>query len=167
MYRLTIEMHKRLMRGEIPVSYIVIQTHMGYRTYAEKELTAVFDVAGLIADGSVTADGSELAGSASAGMLEKSARVIEFRPVARELQSIKESVLGSYAARKLHSFSADLDNADGVLSELVATEPFIGRPLQYYFGFEDLPQNQHLQMFDGIVTEMDLLDVMTIEATEQ
>lgn len=167
MYRLTIEMHKRLMRGETPVSYIVIETHMGYRAYAEKELVGVFDVEGLIADGSIIADGSELAGSDSAGVIEKSGRVIEYMPVTRELQSLKDTVMGSYLSRKLHSFSVELDNSDGVMSRMIATEPWIGRPLTYYAGFEDLPQHQHLRMFSGVVTEMEIGNVMTVEATEQ
>lgn len=167
MYRITINLHERLYRGEVPMSYIVIHTHMGYRAFAEKELGAVFDTAGLIADGSVTADGSELAGSESAGLIEKSGRVLEFRPVERELRSLKDTILGSYQSKKLHTFSVDLDNSDGELSRMISSEPFIGRPLRYYLGFEDLPQNEHLQLFDGIITEMNMLDIMTLEAAEE
>ena len=37
--RLPINMHNRLMRGEKPLCYIVIDTHMGKRLFAEKEIT--------------------------------------------------------------------------------------------------------------------------------
>ena len=38
-YRIPISMHNRLMRGEKPIAYAVIDTHMGKRVYAEKEMT--------------------------------------------------------------------------------------------------------------------------------
>lgn len=167
MYRISIAFHDRLIRGEVPVSYIVIETHMGYRAYSEKELTGVFDILGLIADGSVIADGSELAGAASAGVLEKSARVKSFGSFERSLQSIKEDILGSYQSKTLQHMSVELDNSDRYFSQLIASEPFIGRPLVYYLGFEPLSQLEHLELFSGMITEMNIMPTLTIEANEE
>ena len=167
MYRLSIDFHNRLIKGEVPISYIVIETHMGYRAYAEKELTGVFDILGLIADGSVIADGSELAGVASAGTLDKSARVITFGSFERSLQSLKDDILASYQSKTLQHISVELDNTDRYFSRLIASEPFIGRPLIYYVGFETLSQSEHLELFSGRITEMTVMPTLTIEANEE
>ena len=167
MYRTSINFHNRLMRGEVPISYIVIETHMGYRAYAEKELGAVFDVLGYIADGTYLADGSITAGDVGAGVIEKSARVISFGSFERSLQSQKEDVLGSYQSKTLQSMSIEMDNADGMFAKLIASEPFIGRPLKYYVGFEALSQSDHLKVFSGIITEMTVLKSLTLEVNEE
>jgi hypothetical protein len=154
------------MRGEVPVSYITIETHMGYRAYAEKELTAVFDPAAVLLDGSFTLDGSEMLGSESAGVIEKSGRVISFGSFTRALQSMKNNVLGSYQSKTLQKMSIEFDNSDSYFSRLIATEPFIGRPIKYYVGFEDEAQSEHLKLFSGVITELGVLEKLTIEANE-
>lgn len=167
MYRISIDFHKRLEKGEVPISYILIETHMGYRAYAEKELTGIFDILGLIADGSVIADGSELAGSASAGVVEKSGRIISFGSFERSLQSMKDDILGSYQNKTLQHMSVELDNTDRYFSRLIASEPFIGRPLVYYVGFETLSQSEHLELFSGMIIEMTVMPTLTIEVNEE
>ena len=167
MYRTSINFHKRLMRGEIPVPYIIIATHMGYRAYAEKELTKVFDLLGYIADGTYLADSSITAGSISAGIIEKSARVVSFGSFERNLQSLKDDVLGSYQSKTLQFLSVDLDNSDAYFAKLMAKEPFIGRMLSYYLGFEEDPQSEHLELFSGIITEMNVMGIATVEANEE
>lgn len=155
------------MRGEIPISYIIVETHMGYRAYAEKELKAIFDPAGLLLDGSFILGGSETLGSASSGVIEKSGRVISFGSFTRVLQSIKDDVLGSYQSKTLQSMSIDLDNSDDYFSKLIATEPFIGRPVKYYVGFEDEAQSEHLKLFSGIIMEMTVIQTLTLDANEE
>lgn len=168
MYRLSIDFHNRLEKGEVPISYIVIETHMGYRAYAEKELIGVFDpVAPYLLDGSWILDGSVLLGSASAGIIEKSGRVIQFGSFDRSLQSMKNDILGSYQSKTLQHMNIDLDNSDRYFSQLIAMEPFIGRPLIYYVGFETLSQSEHLELFSGIITEMTVMPTLTIEADEE
>ncbi len=71
MYRVPITFHKRLLRGEAPITYVMITTHLGYRAYAAKELSDVFDISGYIADGSVIADGSHTAGAETIGLIDK------------------------------------------------------------------------------------------------
>lgn len=167
MYRTTIEFHNKLIAGEVPISYIIIQTHMGYRAYAEKELTGVFSVLALLADGSVMADGSETAGGGGAGVIEKSGRVISFGSFDRNLQSIKDDILASYQNKTLQHMSIEMDNSDRYFAQLIASEPFIGRPLMYYLGFESLPQAEHLKIFSGLITEMTVMPTLIVEANEE
>lgn len=167
MYRIPKTMHDRLMRGEQPTPYIVVDTHMGYRAYAAKELTAVFDVAALIADGSVTADGSELAGAGTLGVIEKSARLLAWGPFERTLQPKKDDVLTAMNNKQLQHISIELDNADRYFARLIAMEPFLGRPLRAYVGFEDEPHINHLRTFTGVISELSVLPIMTIEADER
>ena len=167
MYRVPINFHKRLMRGESPIPYIVIDTHMGYRAYAEKELAKVFEVAARLADGTYTADGTYLAGGDSAGVIAKDGRVISFGSFERSLQSAKDDILGAYSSKTLQSMTVELDNSDGKLALLIASEPFIGRPVKAYVGFGSDPQSEHLETFSGIITELSVMQTMTIEANEE
>ena len=162
-----INFHKRLMRGEVPVSYIVIQTHMGYRAYAEKELTGVLALVSCLYDGTYLFDGSITYGGDSAGVLEKQGRVISFGSFERNLQSLKEDILASYQSKTLQNMSIELENSDRYFAQLIASEPFIGRPLKYYIGFEADPQAEHLEVFSGIITEMTVMPTLTIEANEE
>lgn len=171
MYRLSIDFHNRLMKGEVPISYIVIETHMGYRAYAEKELTEIFDVLAYLYDGTyhygTPVIDIILYGAESAGIIEKSGRVISFGSFERNLQSMKDDILGSYQSKTLQHVSIQLDNSDRYFSQLITSEPFIGRPLIYYLGFEALSQSDHLELFSGIITEMTVMPTLTIEANEE
>lgn len=167
MYRLSINFHNRLTRGEIPITYDVIQTHLGYRAYAEKELIGVFDLTGYIADGSHLADGSITAGDVSAGIIEKSGRVLNFGNFERTLQPKKDDVLASFSGKQIQHLSMQLDNSDRYFSQLIAKEPFIGRPIKRYVGFEADPQSEHLNIFSGIISEITVLPTLTIEADER
>lgn len=167
MYRTTIGFHNRLMQGKVPVPYIVIRTGHGYRAYAEKELVGVFDTAGYIADGTYSADGTITAGALSAGVLEKSARVISFGAFNRSLQPINSDILGGYQSKALQSLAVELENSDRHFSRLIAADPFIGMQIKYYVGFEDLPQSEHIKIFSGIINEITLMPKMTIEANEE
>lgn len=167
MYRVPIAFHNRLMRGEVPTPYVVIQTHLGYRAYAEKELKAVFDLLGYIADGSSLADGSITAGSASSGVIEKSGRVVSFWSFERTLQPKKDDVLVAYSGKQIQHISLEMDNSDRYFSQLIAKEPFIGRPIKCYVGFEDSPQSEHLSVFSGVISEMSVLPTLMIEADER
>jgi hypothetical protein len=155
------------MRGEVPVSYVIITTHMGLRAYAEKELGSIVEMLPYLADGQWIADGSISAGGDSAGVIEKSARVINFGNFERSLQANKDDVLGSYQSKTLQSMTIEIANDDQYFAKLIAKEPFIGRGIQYFVGFEDLPQDDHLSLFKGIVTEMSLMGQATVEAEER
>lgn len=145
MYRTSVDFHKRLMRGEIPTGYIVILTHMGLRVYGEKKLKITFSPVDAI---------------------EQEGRVISFGSFERALQAITSDILASYQSRTLQHMSVQLDNSDDKFSKLIATEPFISRTMKYYVGFEDLSQSEHLVVFSGIITEMQVLNVLTIDADE-
>jgi len=167
MYRTSIDFHNRLISGEVPIAYILITTHMGYRAYAEKELSGVFGVSPTLWDGTYDFDGTITYGSESAGIIEKAGRVINFGAFDRNLQSMKEDILGSYASKTLQHLTVELDNSDRYFSQLIASEPFISRPIMCYLGFEALAQSSHLKLFSGIITEMNIMPTMTIEADEE
>lgn len=155
MYRTTIRFHNRITRGEIPISYILINTLMGPRVYAEKELSAVFEVADpLIADGSIEADGSEVADGGGLGVLEKSARVLSFGSFERTISPRKSDMLTTFGGKQLQHVSIKLNNTDRYFSKLIAKEPFLSRELSWFLGFEDLPQSEHPELFKGIISEV-------------
>ena len=167
MLRITKGIHDRLMRGEQPVIYALVETHMGYRAYATKELGKVFDILGHILDGSFELDGSTLLGADSTGMIEKSAKLLDPGSFERTISPIKDDVLTSYQGKQKQHISIQLDNADRYFSQLTAKEPFIGRTLRMYVGFEDESQSVHLRIFTGIISEISMLPIMTIEADER
>ena len=49
MHRIPIATHNRIVRGEVPILYMVIETHLGNRVYAEKSITAAAIAAAMIA----------------------------------------------------------------------------------------------------------------------
>jgi len=165
--RITKGIHDRLMRGEQPVIYALVETHLGYRAYAAKELGKVFDLLAHILDGSFDLDGSTLLGSESAGVIEKSAKLIDPGSFERTISPQKSEVLAAYQGKQKQHISIQMDNADRYFSRLIAKEPFIGRTLRMYVGFEDESQSTHLRLFTGIISEISVLPVMTIEADER
>jgi len=166
-YRIPIQFHNRMMRGEIPSAYALIHTHMGYRAYSEQELSKVFAVLAYLADGSYDADGSIHAGSDSAGIIEKSARVLSFGSFERTIQPRKVDVLTAMSSKQKQHISLQLDNADRYFSKLLPKEPFIGRTISIWAGFDADPQSEHLKQFEGTITELSFLPTLGIEADEQ
>jgi len=166
-YRVPITFHKRLLRGEVPITYALITTHLGYRAYAAKELAQVFDISGYIADGSVTADGTHTAGSETIGLIDKAARVLDMGRLERTIQPKTDDVLAAYSGKQLQHISIEMDNADRYFSRLIAKEPFVGRPIAIRCGFEADSYASHINLFTGIISEIDVGHTMTIEADER
>lgn len=168
MYRVPIKFYNKLMAGEIPVAYAVIQTHLGYRAYGEKELTDVFGILRLLADGSVVAGGGETAGMDSTGTIEKSGRIVGIGKFDRTIQPRGRNVLAAWTGKQAQHSSIDLDNADRYFSRLIVAEPFLGRPLTVYVGIESSPQSEHLRVFSGLIAEIGVnRTVMTLEVDER
>lgn len=167
MYRIPIAFHNRLNRGENPISYILILTHLGYRAYCGKELSRTFDRMGYIADGSFIADGSITAGGDSIGLLDKGARVLDMGTLERTIQPKKDDVMAAYSGKQLQHISIDLDNADAYFSRLIAKEPFLGRPVSILCGFEQDGLSAHISLFTGIISELSAMPIMTLEADER
>ena len=167
MYRIPINFHKRLMRGEKPIAYAVIHTHLGYRAYAEKELAAVFEAAPRLLDGSWLLDGSATLGADSFGIIDKAARVLSFGSFEKTISPMKDDVITAYQGRQLQHMEIQLDNTDRYFSRLIPKEPFLGRSIEILVGFEAEPQHTHLQRFYGVISELSVLPVLTIEADER
>lgn len=155
------------MRGEQPTMYIVVNTPLGDRAYGNKELIAVFDTAPILADGSHLADGSWTAGGYSAGVLEKSGRVLDFGTFERTISPRTDDLLAAYSGKQRQHISLQLDNADAYFAQLIGKEPFLGRGIKAFVGFEDEPQANHLNIFAGTISEISMLSVMTVEADER
>jgi hypothetical protein len=143
-YRVPLTLHNALERGESPVIYAVIDTHMGKRVYAGKELTCTISSA-----------------------LEQSARVLSFGTFERTLIPRKDDVLTAYSGKQVQHISIQLDNADRYFSRLIAKEPFLSRPISVYVGFEADAATGHISLFTGTITELSYMAVMTIEADER
>ena len=167
MYRIPIRFHRRLDRGEVPITYVLIETHLGYRAYAGKEMSRVFDISGFIADGSHLADGSITAGNLTIGLIDKGARVLSFGSLERTIQPKKDDLLTAYSGKQLQHVSIELDNVDDYFARLIAQEPFLGRPISIRSGFEADGYMTHIGLFTGIISEISMLDVMTLEADER
>lgn len=157
MPRLSIAFHNYLTQGKIPIVYCRINTHLAARYYGKKELQGIFSTSGMIADGTYLADGSITAGGGSVGnVADKSARVLDFGSLERSLVSQTSNLLSSFSGKQQQHNEIVLDNADDYFSKMLPKEPFLSRTLSIHVGFEDLPQSDHPQMFQGIITEVSI-----------
>ena len=154
-YRTTKNFHDRITRGEMPFVHVLIQTHLGFRNYAERVKD---DSAGYLADGTYLADGSILAGS-GLGLLETQRRLLSWSGFDRTIQPRKSDILASYNRKQQQKISITLDNADGHFSKLIALEVFLSRPLFVYLGFYDLSINEHIRPFGGQIFEVELTEM--------
>lgn len=152
MYRATKNFHDRITRGEKPYAHILINTHMGFRGYAER---TVDDATGYLADGTYKADGSITAGS-GLGLLETQRRLLSYSGFDRTVQPKKSDIMAAYNRKRQQSISITLDNADHHFSELIGLEVFLSRMLYLYLGFIDLNINEHLRLFAGQIFETEL-----------
>lgn len=130
------------MRGEIPIVYCRIDTHMGSRYYAEKQLPIM-------------------------GGIEQSARLLTAGSFERTINPRTDDLLTAYEGKQIQHISIELDNADRYFSRLIAKEPFIGRPISIFLGFDQDSQSEHISLFKGTVTEMNVLPVLILEADER
>ena len=165
MHRTVIDFHKRLERGDIPVVYINISTSIGERVYSTKSLLNTFEgiiATGLIADGSVDADGSEEAGGGGYGILEASPRITNISALERSLQPDKYGLPAMYTRKTLQNITVELANADLKFSKLIPQEAFISKALSMYVGFEDLQPSTFIEMFRGQIHEINLTRTKTV-----
>ena len=167
MHRIPISFYNRVQRGEVPIMYVTIQTHFGTRAYAEKEMGGVFEGTGVFLDGSWTLDGSVILGAGAIGFMEKAARVLDFGSFERTIQPTSQDILTAFSSKQLQHISVSLDNADDHFAKMIPTEPFLGRPISVYVGFEDEPPVNHLRPFAGIITELSVMDTLELEADER
>lgn len=167
MIRIPIAFHKNLLRGEIPIAYVMIITHLANRIYSDRELKGIFAAAGCLADGTYLADGSILAGAQSTGGVEKSARVLDFGKFERSIVPQTSDLLLAYTGKQIQNNRVVLDNTDNYFTRMIAQEPFLTRELRILIGFEDQPQDDHFPLFAGIITDIEVDEnSMTIEAGE-
>ncbi len=168
MLRIPLPFYKAIMRGESPVMYCRIDTHMAYRFYSDKELGGIFGASALLADGSVLADGSRLAGAESEAAFDKAARVLDFGSFERTISPVSDDVLTAFQSKQLQHAAIVFDDADNYFSQIIAKEPFLTRPVSIWAGFDDQPQSNHIPLFQGVIMQIDIdQQTMTIEADER
>ena len=165
MYRTTINFHDRIERGEKPIPFVLIETDMGTRGYSERQFSDTWGETNL-ADGSVTADGSETA-NPGLGFLEYTARLQSVSRPTRTISPKKLGLLIGYTQKQQATLRVKLANYDLYFSKLIAKEPFITKTLSVYVGFSDLPFSESLLVFKGNIENLSLdQKVMTLEVVE-
>lgn len=169
MYRTTIEFHNRMARGEIPVAYILVDTAMGWCAIGEKVLRNLFDAdTTYLADGSYTADGSIHAGSDSYGLIDVQGRLLELSGLERTISPKTANVLTAMTTKQLRHIRATCNNTDRYYTKILPTQPFLGRTLAAYLGFEDIPFAEHRCQFTGTIAKIAISgNKITFEADEQ
>jgi hypothetical protein len=145
LYHVPIATYKRIIRGESPIIYMKITTHLGDRVYAKKVITA----------------------SAIAGSLGCLARVLSFGSFDRTLNPKTSDLLAAYNRKQQQHISVTLDNADSYFSILLGKEPFLSRPIAIYVGFEDEAAVNHITIFKGVISLVSVLSILSIEADEK
>jgi len=93
--------------------------------------------------------------------------VLDFGSFERTISPAKDDVLTALGNKQLQHISVEMDNVDRYFSKLIAKEPFIGRPIYVFIGFQNEPIHSHFSIFRGTITELSVLDTMTIEADEK
>lgn len=169
MYRTPFVLHQGLQRHEIPVVYVLINTSMGWRGYATKEINAGYsEDSPHIADGSVTADGGHTAGSASYGLLDLQGRIVNISSLSRILSPVNSDILGAYTKHQLQHISITLADSDDYFGKLLAKEPMIGKEIRIYVGFDSDAHTDHLRIFNGKIASTTIVQTgLQIEAEER
>ena len=168
MYRTTLNYHKCIEQGRVPITYILIQTDMGWRAYAEKTLAETFDEAAQIADGTYTADGLIYASGVPVGAVDLQGRILYISNPQRTIRPSNRSISNSYNVKQQMHLSVTLDDCDDYFSKLIVKEPFLSKTLRSYVGFEALPHWESLRQFQGVITAVRINnDTFVIEADEQ
>jgi hypothetical protein len=98
--------------------------------------------------------------------LEQSARVLNFGSFERTLQPWRDTVLESYTGKQIQNMDIELDNSDDYFAKMFPKEPFLGRPISVYAGFESESRAEHISLFSGIVTELSVLNTLTLSAEQ-
>lgn len=170
MYRTTIDFHDRITRGETPSVYVLINTALGWRAIGEKTIANIFDAGDVyLADGTYLADGSILAGSGSYGLIDVQARLKGLSGLERTINPRTANVLTSLTTKQLQHLAATVNNTDRHYTKILPTEPFLGRTMSAWLGYESIPFSEHRCLFTGTINKIKASagGTMTIEADEQ
>lgn len=155
MYNTPLQLHKGLQRGEVPTVYLLINTPMGWRGYGAKEIDSGFtEESAHIADGTITADGTYTAGSGDYGLIDLQGRIVSIGRLSRTISPANSNILGAYDNRQLQHISFTLADHDDYFTKLLPTEPFIGREVRVYVGFDYDSHQNHLRIFNGKISDI-------------
>ena len=166
MPKMAINFYNRIRQGEKPTVYCLIHTDMGYRAYAEKELSQIFEVGGIYFDGINKFDASWKFGQ-GLGLLDKQGRVLSFGNFERTIQPRKRDVLNSYSSKQLQHLTVTLDNQDRYFSRMLPNEPWLTKTIDFYAGFEADPFREHIRVIGGRITQISMGPKMIVEGDER
>lgn len=144
MSRLPISFHQKLQEGKVPVTYVVINTHLGNHVISEKKLNCTVATA-----------------------IDYQARISGYSSFERTSVPVKDDILSSYNGKQLQHLSIYVINTDRYYSRILPNEPFLGRRLSVKVGFEEDGEANHISIFTGTISEIDVMQTMTIEAEER
>ncbi|KKN67746.1 hypothetical protein LCGC14_0458940 [marine sediment metagenome] len=153
MFRVKIDYHKALKKGLKPITYILINTKLGFRIYSFKGISQEFESGPYYADGTYIADGTITAGS-GINIIDKSSKLLSLGRFDRTISPRKRGLLFGFTSKQRQTVSVDLDNEDSYFSKLLGKEPFLGSDFRIFTGFEGVDFYQHVKMLVGIITEV-------------
>ncbi len=153
MFRVNVDFHKALKRGEEPITYTLVTTKMGDRVYSFKALSSTLGSGPAIADGAYLADGTIKAGF-GIEPIEQSGRLLTLGRFDRTISPRKQGLLFGFTSKQRQTLSVDLDNEDKHFSKLLGREPFLGTDFKIFTGFESLDFSKHIKMLSGVITEL-------------
>lgn len=150
MLNVSLNFYNKIKQGLKPTPYAKITTDCGIRVYAKKGLKGMFESGIFYADGSVIADGSIEAGGEL--VLDTGSRVITFGSYENVLQNINYDPLTALQVKRQQSVQLTLNNSENYFSKIISIEPFLNKTLQYFLGFPEDPQSEHLELLKLIIT---------------
>lgn len=117
MYDVNLSWHNNVQAGERPTPFVLIQTSMGYRAYGAKEVHDLLDT--------------------SNDYLSSESRIKSFGSFERIINSPDDDLLAAYSAKLQGQASITFLNEDHHFTDLLKTEPLLGKQLEIWLAFPD------------------------------
>lgn len=152
MLQSTLAFESQRKTGRVPQLAFVAHTATGDVVFAEDGVTVADTLVLYRADGSRRADGTTLAGPAGEVVYRGALRI------GRLEEGDEGSGPVSVLPSRRGTVEIDLDNATGILSDLLLTVPFIGTDGDVVLTFPGLAVTDRLSRFRGEISRVTLTD---------
>jgi len=154
-------------KGNEPIPYILINTDLGIRGYAARDMSFLSLSPGYLADGTYDADGTITAGGDSFDILSYDAKVLSFGTVSRNMKPRVNDLFAAFQNKEMATMDIVLNNADRYFTRLLPKEPFLGKQIRLYLAMPDSQFADHLKIFSGKINQYnDRQGQFTITAQE-
>jgi hypothetical protein len=130
-YDVSLNFIEKIRQGYRPIPYVVIETDMGTRIFAKKEL-GIYQQGIYLADGTQMADGGIMAG----GQVILNSGDTRILSIGDLVETVSVERLDEATASQVHQQNAitiDFDNADLYFSKLVNFDPFLTKSIVYRY----------------------------------